>query len=297
MKPGCLAVLFRNLSASAAYPLQNSLIINHTLAISDFHLRISQMWRAGCSTKASLSCGLLVIACVSASAADLATAPRYSPIPIDSWTGFYVGLGGGFSSLNNKIDALPGSDPSSPLSASLNGLGADGLLATISAGYDYQLSPAFVAGIFGDFDFHSLKSSLDINIPSAPLSGRGEFSVNHQWSVGGRLGFLTSPGTLVFLTGGFTELSVSDFTANISGGSQTLALDATVPTIAGGFVGAGFETKLTSSISLKGEYRFTDFGSGAVTLPNINGTDLNQFATARVTPTLQIVKASVNYRF
>jgi len=35
------------------------------------------------------------------------------------------------------------------------------------------------------------------------LSGHGEFSVNHQWSVGGRLGYLTSPGTLVFLTGGY----------------------------------------------------------------------------------------------
>ena len=81
------------------------------------------------------------------------------------------------------------------------------------------------------------------------------------------------------------------------GRQSDLALDATVPTIAGGFVGAGFETKLTSSISLKGEYRFTDFGSGAVTLPNIDGTDLNQFVTARVSPTLQIVKASANYRF
>jgi outer membrane immunogenic protein len=69
-------------------------------------------------------------------------------------------------------------------------LGANGSLATIGAGYDYQLSPYFVAGIFGDFDFHSLKSNLDIDIPSAPLSGHGQFSVNHQWSVGGRLGYL-----------------------------------------------------------------------------------------------------------
>jgi outer membrane immunogenic protein len=257
------------------------------------------MWQPGYSAKASLNFWLLVLTCASASAADLAPAPPLPPVlwARESWTGFYVGAGGGFSSLNNKIDARPGPDPSSPLSASLNGLGANGALATISAGYDYQLSPYFVAGIFGDFDFHSLTSSLDINIPSAPLSGHGEFSVNHQWSVGGRLGYLTSPGTLVFLTGGYTALSVSDFTANVSGGGQTMTLDATVPTIAGGFVGAGFETKLTKSISLKGEYRFTEFGSGLVTLPTVGGTDLNQFVTARVSPTLQIVKASVNYRF
>jgi outer membrane immunogenic protein len=255
------------------------------------------MWQPNYSA-ASLNFWLLVLTCATAAAADPAPAPSLPPVPpAANWTGFYVGAGGGLSSLNNKISAQPGPDPSSPLSAALNGLGATGTLATIGAGYDYLLSPYFVAGIFGDFDFHSLKSSLDIDIPIAPLSGHGQFSVNHQWSVGGRLGYLTSPGTLVFLTGGYTQLSVSDFTATVSGGGQTLTLDATVPTIAGGFVGAGFETKLTNSISLKGEYRFTKFGSGVVTLPNVGGTDLNQFVTARVSPTLQIVKASVNYRF
>jgi outer membrane immunogenic protein len=254
------------------------------------------MWQPGHSAKISLIYSLLVLICATASAADLAPAP-FPPVPRESWTGFYVGAGGGSSSLNNKINARPGPDPSSPLSASLNGLGANGALATIGGGYDYQFSPYLVAGIFGDFDFHSLESSLDIDIPSAPLSGHGQFSVNRQWSIGGRLGYLTSPGTLIFLTGGYTALSVSDFTANVSGGGQTVALDATIPTISGGFVGAGFETKLTRFISLKAEYRFTEFGSGLVTLPNVGGTDLNQFVTARVSPTLQIVKASVNYRF
>jgi outer membrane immunogenic protein len=254
------------------------------------------MWQPGYSAKTSLIFWLVVLTCASASAADLPLAHPLPPALPETWTGFYVGAGGGFSSLNNKIDARPGPDPSSPLSASLNGLGANGALATIGGGYDYQFSPYFVAGIFGDFDFHSLKSSLDIDIPSAPLSGHGQFSVNRQWSVGGRLGYLTSPGTLIFLTGGYTALSVSDFTANVSGAGQTVSLDATVPTIAGGFLGAGFETKLTRSISLKAEYRFTEFGSGLVTLPNVGGTDLNQFVTARVSPTLQIVKASLNYR-
>src|ERR1700686_910747 len=103
------------------------------------------MWQPGYSAKASLNFWLLVLTCVSASAADLAASPPPPPVlwARESWTGFYVGAGGGFSSLNNKIDARPGPDPSSPLSASLNGLGANGSLATISAGYDYQLSPYF----------------------------------------------------------------------------------------------------------------------------------------------------------
>jgi opacity protein-like surface antigen len=114
------------------------------------------MWRPQYSAETLLYCSWLVIsACASASAADLAERPPIIPVPVDSWTGFYFGAGGGLRSLNNNIDARPGPDPSSPLSASLNGLGATGTLATISAGYDYQFSPYVVAGIFGDFDFHS----------------------------------------------------------------------------------------------------------------------------------------------
>ena len=64
------------------------------------------------------------------------------------------------------------------------------------------------------------------------------------------------------------------------------------------FVAAGIETKPTSSISLRAEYRYTNFGSGQVTLPIVEATtSLIDFVSARVTPTLQVVKASVNYRF
>jgi outer membrane immunogenic protein len=157
--------------------------------------------------------------------------------------------------------------------------------------------PLFVIGIFGDYDLHHLKSDLDLNVSSGPFSAHGEVSVNRQWSIGGRMGYLSAPSTLVFISAGYTNLSLSDFTASISANSPTGIFYASVPTVAGGFVGAGFETKLTKIISLRGEYRFTEFGSGLVTLPTINGTDLNTFLTARISPTLQIVKASLNFRF
>ena len=65
----------------------------------------------------------------------------------------------------------------------------------------------------------------------------------------------------------------------------------------GGFVGAGAETKLTDHISIRGEYRWTDFGSGQLGLPTVNGINLNDFVSARASPTMQDGRVSLNYRF
>ncbi len=236
-----------------------------------------------------------------AAAADLPAVkarPLPPPPPVESWTGFYIGAGGGMSSLNNKISALPGPDPNSPgISAAFDGLGAVGYFATLSAGYDYQLMPAFVVGVFGDYDFHQLKSSINVDIAAIPVAARAELSADRQWSVGGRFGYLATPATLLFLSGGYTQLGLGNLTAIVSGPFPAIAVVAEVPRIAGGFIGAGVETRLTSNISLRGEYRFTSFGSGQVMLPIVAGVNANDFVAARIAPTMQVVKASVNYRF
>lgn len=239
---------------------------------------------------------------VAASAADLPTVKARPlpppPLPVESWTGFYVGLGGGMSSLNNKISALPGPDPNSPgISATFDGLGAVGYFATLSAGYDYQFTPNLVAGVFGDYDFHQLKSSINVDIAAIPVTAHGQISADRQWSVGGRFGYLTTPGTLVFLSGGYTQLGLSNLTATVSGPFPAIAVVAEVPRISGGFIGAGIETKLTGNVSLRAEYRYTSFGSGQVTLPTVAGVNANDFVLARIAPTMQVVKASVSYRF
>ena len=87
-------------------------------------------------------------------------------------------------------------------------------LATINAGFDYQVAPSFVFGVFGDYDLHSLKSQVDVNIAAIPLNAHGEISADRQWSIGGRIGYLTSPTTLVFVSGGYTELNLSNFSAS-----------------------------------------------------------------------------------
>ncbi|MCP1999758.1 hypothetical protein [Nitrobacter winogradskyi] len=67
-----------------------------------------------------------------------------------------------------------------------------------------------MVGAFGDYDFHQVKSSINVDIAAIPVTARGEISADRQWSVGGRFGYLTSPSTLVFLSGGYPPHSVAN---------------------------------------------------------------------------------------
>jgi outer membrane immunogenic protein len=88
---------------------------------------------------------------VSASAADLPRpvykAPPYlSPAPTFSWTGFYVGLNGGYGWDRLSGTGTFGSDS----------ITAKGWLGGGQIGYNYQIGQ-FVVGVEGDFDWANVK--------------------------------------------------------------------------------------------------------------------------------------------
>ena len=166
----------------------------------------------------------------------------------------------------------------------------------LNGGYDYQLAPRWVIGGVVNVDFDDTRTTLNVNVPGAPLQARARLSMDNSWSIGARAGYLTSPGTLLFVTGGYTQVLMSD-KLTIGGPFPEMAVSAHVPNFGGGFIGAGAETLITEHISLRGEYRFTDFGSGELGLPTINGNDINDFIIAHAAPTMQDTQVSVNYRF
>ncbi len=115
---------------------------------------------------------------------------------------------------------------------------------------------------------------------------------------GGRAGYLVTPSTLLFLTGGYTHADVSDLTANASFiGPITLAR---VGDFDGYFIGGGAEVKITKAISIKGEYRYTDLDSEVITLlPDTGGFGafVNGLVTTKLDPDIQTARVSLNYRF
>ncbi len=167
--------------------------------------------------------------------------------PRSNWSGFYIGAGVGAGAVVHdlNISAFGGS-------IDFDGIGGEGAFGTLVAGYDHQMSSHFVVGIFGEYSFSDI--STDLNI-----TGLGSISLKQDstWSIGGRAGFLTNPGTLVYGTVGYSHTEFDDL-------SFTGLGSLSIPSFSGWFVGGGIETKLTSNLSLRAEYRFTQYDSESV---------------------------------
>src|SRR5215470_17841086 len=96
----------------------------------------------------------------SAQAADLAARPYTKappPIaPVYNWTGFYVfgGGGGGIWDADSHTNVLG-------VPATIDQrVGGDGFFGTVGAGYDWQFAGSWVAGVFADGQFGSLRGTL-----------------------------------------------------------------------------------------------------------------------------------------
>jgi outer membrane immunogenic protein len=164
-----------------------------------------------------------------------------------NWTGFYIGAGIGASSAVSALDINAGGFSI----VNFDGFGSAGTFGTITVGYDRVLRPGWVGGVFADYDFGSTQAT-ELTILSAftiPL-----IELQNSWSVGARLGVLTSPSTLVYGTAGYTRTEM-DILGGLGG---ALGLPTRID---GYFVGGGIETFLASKWTLKLEYRYTDYGS------------------------------------
>jgi outer membrane immunogenic protein len=193
-----------------------------------------------------------------------------APIHLTNWTGFYIGagVGGAMFSASDAEAYIITPAPVTPSAQTID-FGSQGFLGTVQAGYDFQFPLSrWVAGVFVDYDWVSAEAERVLN-PGAP-SLRRKISLDDEWSVGGRLGYLFSPDTLVYglaaytsqsttVTGVFSQDPNHQFTQSMDGGGWSL--------------GGGVETHLQDNLSLKFEYRFTQSDQGNIPFvaPGYNG--------------------------
>jgi len=233
----------------------------------------------------ALCASILVVGITGAAAADMAVkAPRYDA-PAASWTGFYLGASLGVKDADadwttlafaNPLAppgffAVDGSSPATyrPLAGRFGGL----------LGYDVQLDRHFVIGV--EFDAaYADKSSTMAGIPGCavgclrgvPGPGVDTSAVTMKWdsSARARLGFLASPNILIYGTGGVAWQSVQG-----SATCQNSFVDAVCPVLAGNpfstvtnttvrtgwTLGGGIDARISGNWMLRGEYRYSDFGT------------------------------------
>lgn len=170
----------------------------------------------------------------------------------EKWSGIYIGAGVGYGTfVNNNL--LLNADGS--VNTPAQDTGGNGGFGTVIAGYDHQIGDRLVLGAFADFDWSSVKGTLHELGGGADLFG--SLRQDHAWAIGARAGFLASSKTLLYVSGGYTQAQFDGYNAVSATGLTQRSANA--QTYDGWFVGAGIETMLSDHLSLRLEYRHSDF--------------------------------------
>jgi len=172
-----------------------------------------------------------------------ASAGAQSGPAANTWSGVYIGAGVGGHTFDRRSDNADGFH--------FAGTVGKGGLATIITGFDFQHGK-FVLGGFVDYGWQSSAHKRSTNMFGSPFQERTV--VGTSLSVGARIGLLSSPSTLWYVPFGYT------YATNDREWSDRAASMSNFGDLSGVFGGLGIETMLGQHWSLRGEYRFTQYG-------------------------------------
>ena len=119
--------------------------------------------------------------------------------PAYNWTGFYIfgGGGGGMWAADQHVDVTGLAFRSPSISARV----ADGWFGTVGVGYDWQVNATWVAGVFADGQFGSIKGTLR---RGRSRQARRQDKDGDSWAAGVRVGYLVAPNVLSYVNGGYS---------------------------------------------------------------------------------------------
>ena len=192
-------------------------------------------------------------------AADLPVKAAPAPIvaPLPSWTGFYVGLAGGYAWGHTHIyhgtnDPLFGAFPGDVTEQ----FKVDGVLIGLTTGYNWQMGQ-WLVGLEGDISASSAKGTAFDKPPEFNQNFNNEVKQRYLSTFRGRFGYLARPDLLVYATGG---AALSDIRLkNASNQNSSTAGIADSAWVWGWTAGAGVEWKIVPRLSVKAEYLHVGF--------------------------------------
>jgi outer membrane immunogenic protein len=253
-------------------------------------------------------------------AADMSMPFKAPPMmaPAPSWTGFYIGVNGGYgwshgsateTPFQNFALALPGGGTVVP-GASL-GQSVNGALFGVHGGYNWQTS-AWVWGVEGDFDASGMGNSSQIVMPD-PLLGSGGLATDGltvqqqvQWlaSARARLGY-TWGSSMLYVTGGGAWESLrtksmlsTDTSAGVFSQSGTAS---NTSTRSGYAVGVGYEWMISNNWIARTEYLHYGFTGANTFADSVTCTVVAGGACGgnilSKTNNIDAVRAALSYKF
>ena len=146
-----------------------------------------------------------------------------------NWSGLYVGAAVGYSIATHELTQ----------SGSAIDLSGEGFQGAVTLGLDRQVSPNVVVGVFADYAFGKLEGDI----------GGARLNIENQWAIGARIGLVRSCCTMWYVGAGYTQ---ADW--DISGSGLSIS-----ETLRGYFVALGVEQSLHNNLSLKLEYRYSNY--------------------------------------
>jgi outer membrane immunogenic protein len=250
-----------------------------------------------------LASAAMLLSPLAAHSADVAVnAPPPPPVPVFSWTGFYIGanIGGAWANPNRWTDTLL-------LTNFNNNNNNNGVfIGGAQVGGNYQIG-SFVIGGEWDFDWASNNNNNNTGVV-IPGVGNVVVTSNNRWitTVAARFGWAIDRwlvyGKAGGSWGGNNNLTVTNLTTGVSFTCNSARAPLTAFTScgnnsAGGWlVGAGFEYAFTNNWTVKFEYDYLGLGSRTLFIPATAPLLAGDTFTSN-NRNVQMVKVGVNYLF
>lgn len=232
------------------------------------------------------------------------------------WSGFYVGANAGVTWSDSQLDATIATTGTPPANvvvppADITAINATthfnskhhtGFTGGIEAGYNYVMDSGFLLGIETDINIYDITGSHSNTVQSRTLiNPPTTYTVSQSvdtdfiWNLRPRIGYAMDK-FLIFASGGLAVTSTqykATFVDSRAPGN-TVELKSNDNGKTGWTIGGGAAYAFTPSLSLKGEYLFTDFGHSDFTTTSTNG-----FLTFNADAHLKshMFRAGLDYRF
>jgi outer membrane immunogenic protein len=259
-----------------------------------------------------------------------------APAPECNWTGFYVGINGGYTwSDNDNVSTDSRDQFGNPL---LGGGPEYGVASAELATFDlHNSNDGFIGGgqLGANLEVHRFVIGIEADLQAvlggdendatrqdssiAPVgfagfpivqSARVERDISNLGTVRGRLGFIVTPCLLVYATGGlaygevFSRTDIQQLVLNAPLIPNSYSAHGHYDNLKAGWTaGGGLEWMFMRHLSLKAEYLYYDLGTVTYGLSNLNNfnTTPTLFTTALPTSSTDfnghIVRGGLNFHF